>query len=447
MINFFFFLFLIIFITINYRIIKKNYLSDNLSNPLLLFGLFFFIIHMLLPYLQWVNSEFRYKSNYDIGVYIYSIFYTFLAYLLCFISFQIGYKSKDEIAKLNVSTQKVNFNLSKKLVNIIFRINVIVFFIGLYFAYKVYSQISVLGQEDYLRDRIGLGVGSGINMLLPHWIYISSLIFYFLYSSTKSTYKLQSKYSFIFFLISFLATTIYYSTNSNRNSIFILLLNILIIHFVFQKIKIKRLSFKNLMFLLFAGIIATILFYEIGKARYGTLYVGEDKFTLLDNLNGAFGNHENIVWMQESNYDDYFYGETYLAGLTNFVPRSIWSDKPLGAGPKMKNIIYPGSYVVGKEGNSSLTTGLFNELLMNFGTIGMLIGGVFFGFFMKYIYVKIKLSNSIINILFLQYTLIVFTSQFIYAEFLGFFSRYIITIIPFLIIKFFYYRNSLKIQI
>ena len=444
MINFFFFLFLIIFMTINYKIFKKNYLSDNLSNPLFLFGLFFFIIHMLLPYLQWINGEFRYKSNYDIGVYIYSIFYIFLAYLLCFISFQMGFKSKENKSRLNLDTRNVSFNLSKKLITIFFRITVVVFFIGLYFAYQVYSLISILGQEDYLRDRIGLGVGSGINMLLPHWIYTSSLIFYFLYSLTKVTHKLQSRYSFIFFLISFSATTIYYITNSNRNSIFILLLNILIIHFVFQKIKVKRLSLKKFMFLIFAGIIAITLFYEIGKARYGTFYKGDDEYTLLDNLNGAFGNHENIVWMQESNYSDYFYGETYLAGFTNFIPRSFWPDKPLGAGPRMKNIIYPGSYVVGKDGNSSLTTGLFNELLMNFGVIGMLIGSVFFGFLLKYIYIKIKLSNSMINILILQYTLIVFTSQFVYAEFLGFFSRYIITIIPFLIIKFFYYRKSLK---
>ena len=431
---------------INVKIIKKSYLSDNLSNPILLFGLFFFIIHLLLPFLQWINNEFRYEPNYEIETYLYSIFITFLAYLLCLFSFQKSFNSKEKLIYQNTN-QIHSFNLTKKQINTFIRINLIIFFIGLYFAYKVYAQISVLGQEDYLRDRIGLGVGSGFNMLLPHWIYVSSLIFYFIYSLTKKIYKLQSKISFILFIISFSATTIYYSTNSNRNSIFILLLNILIIHFVFQNIKIKRLSLKATFFLILAGVVATGLFYEIGKARYGKMNIIVGKPSMLDNLNGAFGNHENIVWMQQSNFDDYLFGETYLAGITNFIPRGIWPEKPLGAGPRMKNIIYPGSYVVGKEGNSSLTTGLFNELLMNFGTIGTLIGSLLFGVFLKFLFLKIKFSNSIINILFLQYTLIVLTSQFIYAEFLGFFSRYVITIVPFLVIMFFYKKYNSNIII
>ena len=435
MIDFFFFLFTMIFLIINYNIIRKNYLSHNLSNPILLFGIFFFLIHLLLPYLQWKDNLFRYKSNYEDEVYIFSMLYVFLGYILCFISFHINFNKNIDNNKNNELDN--NFLLSKNLIKLIFKINLLIYLVALYFAYKVFSLISVIGQEDYLRDRIGLGAGSGLNMLLPHWQYVSCLIFYFLFSLTRNKYKFYNKLSFFLFFISFLTTSIYYSTNSNRNSIFILLLNLLIIHFVFQRVKIKKLSFKNLIIIITTTLLASVSFYEMGKARYKDYYE-ENEYTLLNNLNGAFGNHENIVWMQESNYSDYFYGETYLAAFTNFIPRSIWPDKPLGAGPKMKNIIYPGSYVVGKEGNSSLTTGLFNELFMNFGIIGLFLGGIFFGFFIKYIYVKIIFSNLIIDILFLQYTLIVFTSQFVYAEFLGFFSRYIITIIPFLIIRFFY---------
>ena len=435
MIDFFFFLFLFVFLIINYRITKKKKLSDNLSNPLLLFGVFFFLIHLLLPYLQWKNNMFRYKSSYDIEVYIYSVFYTFLGYILCFISFHLNLNKEKNILKENDGLDN-RFILSKKLIKIIFRINLILYFIALYSAYKVFTQISLIGQEDYLRDRIGLGVGSGFSMLLPHWQYINCLIFFILFSLTRENYKLYNKLSIVFFLISFLSISVYYSTNSNRNSIFILLLNILIIYFVIQKVKIKKLSFKSLIIIIVSILIALFSFYEIGKARHGDYYSDKD-YTLLNNLNGAFGNHENIVWLIQEKNDVFFYGETYLAGFANFIPRNIWKDKPLGAGPKMKNFINPGSYVVGKKGNTSLTTGFFNELYMNFGVIGILLGGWFFGFLLKYLFIKLKNANSIIDVFLIQYILIVLASQFVYSEFLGFLARLLITIIPILLIKFY----------
>src|SRR5690606_28382955 len=66
--------------------------------------------------------------------------------------------------------------------------------------------------------------------------------------------------------------------------------------------------------------------------------------TVLRTLNYTFGNHENVLFLIERPGYDLAYGKTLLAAATVFIPRSIWPDKPIGAGPMMKNTVTPGSY-------------------------------------------------------------------------------------------------------
>lgn len=440
MIDIFFYCFLVVFLFINYLIIKRVGLIGAITNPFVLFSFFFSIVHLFLPYLQWNIKHFRYEIGYQEHHYIYSMLYVIIAYLLAYIAYMHSNKKYKTLLKYREETiEKLNnYEFDYKLV---FRITVVVFLIGVYFAYQNFSLISVLGQEEYLADRISLGKGRGLQVLLSHWIYVAAIIFFFLWLVIKQ--KPVSKgfklLTLLLFLFSFVSVLIYYGINSNRNSIFILIVNLLIIYFTFKAQKSgKTFKFGAVFKISFIMIFFIFLFFQLGKnRRQGALRDNTASYSVIESFNGAFGNHENIVWLIEhSNKKELYYGATYVAGVTNFVPRSIWPEKPLGAGPKLKNTIYPGSYVVGERGNSSLTTGLFNELQMNFGILGILIGGLLYGIFLNKIGVlSLQVSNPI-NFVIVQYTLTIFSSAFIYAEFLGFLARFIITLTPFLIIKF-----------
>jgi oligosaccharide repeat unit polymerase len=339
---------------------------------------------------------------------------------------------EDTIRELN--TYKFNYTL-------VFQITILIFLIGVYFDYKNFSLINLLGQEEYLADRISLGKGRGLQVLLSHWIYVATIIFFFLWLviKQKPVSKSFKLITLLFFIFSFVSVLIYYGINSNRNSIFILIINLLIIYFTFKPQKSgETIKFGAFFKLSFVFVFFIFLFFQLGKnRRQGALRDNTANYSIIESFNGAFGNHENIVWLIEhSNKKELYYGATYVAGVTNFVPRSIWPEKPLGAGPKLKNTIYPGSYVVGERGNSSLTTGLFNELQMNFGIIGILVGGLLYGIFLNKIGILSMQTSNPINFVIIQYTLTIFSSAFIYAEFLGFLARFIITLIPFFIIKF-----------
>ena len=416
------------------------------TNPFVLFGVFFSIIHLFLPYFQWKTQFFRYQNSYDETHYIYSMLYVMLAYIIVYMSYMHFTKTRKFIilnSKLeNKSTNTFGVNYKS-----IFRISLVVFMIGGYFAYQNFSLISLLGQEEYLSDRIGLGKGRGLQVLLSHWIYVSSILFFYLWLTVKDLSKRYKKIIFLMFILSAIIAIGYYGFNSNRNSIFILIVNLSVLYYAFKpQIRKRRIKFASIARIGAFITILILLFYQLGKnRRQSVLNDSTADYTIIETLNGAFGNHENIVWLLENdNNTKLYYGATYMAGITNFVPRSIWPQKPLGAGPILKNTIYPGSYVVGEQGNSSLTTGLFTELQMNFGIFGIFLGAILYGLLLSKVGIMTIQTTNPISLIIIQYILIVFSSVFIYAEFLGFLSRFIITLIPFFIIKFLINKQRLE---
>lgn len=381
-----------------------------------------------MPLLQWKENFFRYVPYYDADVYVYSVIYVYMAHLFLVLGFFF------------IKGNRRAYSFSGLTINPVFlkticKFSVAICLIGCYFAYKNARAIISMGFENYMSDRISMGVNNGFSILAAHWIYVSCLLFYFIIvninkiKNTANYNKKLYKYTFLFFIFSFAVTIAYYSITSNRNSILILIINIIIVNLVFST---KKRSFKAIFNRVIYVLLSFGLLFSIGKFRAKTLIDDKANYSYVEGLNGAFGNHENIVWLLDNNYE-LQYGVTYLAGITNFIPRSIWSNKPLGAGPRIKNMIYPGSYIVGQAGNSSLTTGLYNELQINFGILGMFIGAFLFGIFLKLLYSKVLALNNPILFFLGVYSLILLSSQFLYAEFLGFMARYIFSIIPVLI--------------
>lgn len=401
------------------------------NSPVVLSTLFFFLIHLLMPVLQWDIGYFRYGSTYNEHTYLYSI----LLVTLLHSAFILGFS----IYSVDSNPQLLYFSLSRIFLKRTLQITLLIFVIGAYNSGKNIYQILSIGYENYLTDRISLGVGKGLSLLLAHWTYVSCLLFFFIYYHADK-YIWIKRISLFSLVISFLLSATYYGINSNRNSLFLLLITLLCFLLSFNPKYAGHLTFKQLrktVFITLAILIVTFTLHTIGKVRSDTGHYKPVKETygLINSFNGAFGNHENIVWLMENGHDLEL-GVTYLAGVANFIPRSLWPKKPVGAGPRLKNTIYPGSYVVGRKGNSSLTTGIYTELIMNFGRIGAILASFFFALLLSIFLIKLKNSSSpIIRLIFL-FSVVMFSAQFMYAEFLGFFARYVFSIVPFLILYF-----------
>jgi len=137
------------------------------------------------------------------------------------------------------------------------------------------------------------------------------------------------------------------------------------------------------------------------------------------------------------------FGETFLAGFLNVIPRSIWPEKWLGGGPNLKNMIHPGSYDLSGSNITSYTTGLIVENFMNFQYLSILIGTFMVGtilFLLKVFLLRIN-DNIILFVLYLYITFS-FTFTLMFGEFLGIYSRTLIVTFPF--IMFFIFTKKIK---
>lgn len=149
-------------------------------------------------------------------------------------------------------------------------------------------------------------------------------------------------------------------------------------------------------------------------------------------LNSAFGNHENILWLIDNKFD-LNYGKTYWAGFVNPYPRAFWPDKPLGAGPILKNLTDPGAYVVGATGRSSVTTGYVTEAFMNGGFIGVIIIGVLAGVLLAFISeLRLKCIGPW-TVAMYCYTVFTFGASMTHNEFNGAYTRWLVDMFPMVI--------------
>lgn len=404
-------------------IVKRFGITGLFNNPISISIFFFELIHLFMPVLQWYAGYFRYAPSYDEFYYSLSLVYCgFLFVVYIFIFF---YKFDYFVN----SREGGNLYLTPTNSNRFLVFSWIVLIVGIYFSFKNILNINAIGVDSYLKDRIGFSAGQGYKILFSHWTYISCILFYLGYLISD-----KKKVFFLSFIFSLIYCFIYYSVNSNRNSLFVLVISLVVFYLYFKKGERSALFSKLIK--AFSLSIFIFAFYLIGKFRTSSVNSNQDDYGFIHSLNGAFGNHENIAWLFENDYG-LLLGQTYLASFLNLIPRSLWEDKPFGAGPELKNMIYPGSYVLGQEGNSSLTTGLFTETLMNFGIIGSFPAVFLIAFFIFIILAILRqMKNPIGKILYI-YLFMLFSTQFFYAEFLGFYTRTLFTCIPIILLAFF----------
>jgi len=76
-------------------------------------------------------------------------------------------------------------------------------------------------------------------------------------------------------------------------------------------------------------------------------------------------------------------GETYKDIPAQFIPRFLWADKPLGHVSTSKLAVYYGLQSEEDTEKTTIGFGLHAEAYANFGYIGIVGIGIFFGYFIK----------------------------------------------------------------
>ena len=146
-----------------------------------------------------------------------------------------------------------------------FFLSIIIYIIGGYFAYQNFSLISLLGSDDYLRDRISFLESVGVQMYcLPiGCMFITILFFFFLIKENLSKYL--RRFVFLFFLFSLGSVIVYYGLNSNRNSLFILIINLIAIYYAMNGR--SKINFSSIIKLGVIAIFCLFIFKKLGENR------------------------------------------------------------------------------------------------------------------------------------------------------------------------------------
>ena len=252
----------------------------------------------------------------------------------------------------------------------------LVFFLLGYFSLKKRFKITKLKQNFY-QSEIFLAtllstsvIFYSINYINPALV-IFSLICLFLYKSNVSISKK------IFFLIIFLITFQYLSSNISgaRRDI----IKLLLVFCFFLSLIIQR---KTLIFFIIFLTISSFFFVLL------TTYIRSLKLEVIDNLNFFIGFFEfvsyydfmpafdNLIFIV--NNEDFLYGKTLFKILVAWIPREIWPTKPLDT-----TILIDQLRVNNFVGGTSFSVTLLGEIYWNFSWIGVFIISYLIGVFAK----------------------------------------------------------------
>ncbi|WP_090577890.1 O-antigen polymerase [Nitrosomonas sp. Nm58] len=394
------------------------------SRPIFLFSIYFFLIHFLTPLYKASVSRFRYQAEYDELAMIYNALLSVLVYILAYIISEYTGKNKKKVILM-----ATEFRGAKDAMFV----GVLLYAIGFYFSWEAMGAIThSIGVEEFMSDRIAGGSQLGLGQHFSNLLIIGSVIFFAGWLNSRRLLRLVGLLGSIAMIAYSFS---YFGLLSSRNSILIVIIFHITIFAFYRPTQIKG-STKGIRYILlflaiaiglvFAGHQTTVARYTDRGGWHAQQQLENVWYTLLD---GTFGNDENLLWLLENDHE-YYFGFTYLAGFVNLIPSALWPEKPWGAGPEIRNMIYPGTYVKGGLHNSSITTGLLTEARMNFGLLGMLVAVFLWAKISKFFFWRILASTHIVSQTAWLVSGISLSTMLMYSEFLGFFGRFIFLFVP-----------------
>lgn len=199
-----------------------------------------------------------------------------------------------------------------------------------------------------------------------------------------------------FFFISgfFLATILQFIVSGSRSALFIPWTMMLVTWMLFnKKIPIRMITFLAISALITVGI--------LGQIRGGAdIDSSIEDFNTLDaisqtldeasqrNIGMDIGVLDNVPYNV-----DHLYGTTYIGVISFWVPRSIWPDKPRGAGAYSASLIFSQLGSAKDYSGASYPIKSSTELYWNFSYFGVVVGYILFGIFLKNLTVIFQRSN------------------------------------------------------
>jgi len=396
------------------------------------------IIHGFCPALQFYVGEFRYQTGgYTFDSHIISIITASGALLCIYLGFAfIAHQGVQNVASNRLIGQQYSrFNANSNVLLIL--VVIIPAMIGmLLFAKAVFAA----GYDNFAADRIGFSYsGAGYYKLIARWLYVGTFVLFAAYCITDPN---DTKFRRLLALQVAALVLILFGFNaliSSRQAIFILLLGLAAILAGAKTATAGSPLFAHLAHLKIpktAVILIGVVIVSVGVFRHAK----NEKSSLVSvgyfhkMLNGAFGNHENLLWLNENNYEQ-LNGKTYLATVVSVVPRKIWPEKPTGGGPALKNLVRPGSYQVGRKRNSSLTTGVLTEAVMNFGWLGVIPISLAFGGLLGLIRKSLDSTKDCWGLFIYGYSAAIIGFAGFYGETVGLFTRWIFDVAPILVFQ------------
>lgn len=292
----------------------------------------------------------------------------FILYIIFIIGVLIG--SRVYIFDKIISTYN---NLAKRTINkrkfFIYFIIAIPLCILLYLKMLGTSNFSIIF-SNLLNNRMlfqnsgGLYVQTVILTLLKISVYI---LFIFILLKERFSYKK------ILFVISFLILLLITLSLGGRGEIIFPIIALL---FIYERIR-NKVSIKRLLML---GVIIVIF-----SGWYGMLRDGENiqETNISDNINNVLNRYvqlDNLIRLA-SNPVEYKFGQSFVDFVLSPIPRNILPNKPYPFNSQMTQIYLPEQ--AERKIVSDFTA--VGELYLNFGYLGILIGGILFGAILNYV--------------------------------------------------------------
>jgi len=219
---------------------------------------------------------------------------------------------------------------------------------------------------------------------------------------------------FLVMFFAFIISLLFFEVSSRRfyiSSFFVYLFDLIVFFRQIGASKLKcqlnelgfRFSVPSRYRVIFSAALLGIFGYLVYR-RAGRDFTDDITFGLnFDTLVAAFSNIDTF-WNTAFVFDgfpdrfSFFFGETYLALLVAYIPRTLWEEKPVSMSAQLGYFVRtgdPGFSLLGwhEVNQFSLSTGMIGEAFANFGWVGVFFMPLLFAIVAKWLAYKISFNQ------------------------------------------------------